>query len=491
MDWIQWVILALLVTVVVMLAFVLRKRDTHNTEALLQQMQRTDTFLQTMLQQVMQVMADENARSRGELQQALEGASRQQRQSVADMQTAIHQQISAQNTQIDAFTRQQAEQSERLRAALEERLASIRSGMTEQMEANRVTVTEGLDRNRKTVEGKLSELQTQNEQKLEAMRKTVDEKLHETLEKRLGESFQQVTKQLEEVYKGLGEMQALAGNVGDLKRVLTNVKTRGMWGEVQLGAILEQVMSPEQYARNVAVRPRTQERADYAVKLPGTLEGETIWLPIDAKFPLEDYQRLVAAGEAADPVAAEEAGKQLEQRIRLEARSIKDKYIHPPHTTEFALMFLPVEGLYSEVLRRPGLAEDLQRDCQVIVAGPTVLLALLNSLQVGFRTLAIQKRSSDIAKVLGAVKFEFSKFTGLLEKTQKKLQEASNSIESAASKSRNIESKLRNVASLDEPMEMAFDTPDAPLLEDPEYPSAEQDTEELQDDMTMEQMKII
>jgi len=452
MDLLQWVIIFLLLVVLALLVILLGKqRERHHTAVLQQQLQRMDSFLQTMLQQIISLTADENARSR----------------------TAIHQFITTQSNQIDAFTRQQGEQTERLRTSIDERMANIRSILSEQLEYNRNAMTEGLDKNRQTVETKLTELQGQNEQKLEAMRKTVDEKLHETLEKRLGESFQQVSKQLEEVYKGLGEMQALAGNVGDLKRVLTNVKTRGMWGEVQLGAILEQVMSPEQYARNVAIRPRTQERVDYAVRLPGTEEGAHIWLPLDAKFPIEDYQRLIAASEAADTAAADEAGKQLEQRIRLEARSIQEKYIHPPHTTEFALMFLPVEGLYSEVLRRPGLAEELQRNHQVVVAGPMVLLALLNSLQVGFRTLAIQKRSSDIAKVLGVVKQEFGKFTDILEKTQKKLQEASNSIESAASKSRNIETKLRGVETL-EKVETSEQT-ELPLLVDTFNVSLEDD----------------
>lgn len=307
-----------------------------------------------------------------------------------------------------------------------------------------------LEKMRETIEIRLSRLQEDNSKKLEQMRMTVDEKLHATLEQRLGESFKLVSDRLEMVHKGLGEMQSLASGVGDLKKVLSNVKTRGTWGEIQLGNILEQVLSPEQYEKNVAVKKGSSERVEFAVKLPGreNKSEATVWLPIDAKFPQEDYQRLLEALEQANPQAAEESAKALELRIKACAKDIRDKYIDPPHSTDFGIMFLPIEGLYAEVLRRPGLCEALQLQYRVVVAGPATLTALLNSLQMGFRTLAIEKRSSEVWALLGAVKTEFGKFSDILDKTQKKLQEASNTIESAASKSRNIQRKLKNVQEL-------------------------------------------
>jgi DNA recombination protein RmuC len=304
-----------------------------------------------------------------------------------------------------------------------------------------------------TVEGKLTQLQTDNANKLEEMRRTVDEKLQGTLDKRLGESFKQVSERLEQVHKGLGEMQTLANGVGDLKKVLTNVKTRGTWGEMQLANLLEQVLTPEQYAQNVATKYGSNEHVEFAIKLPGRDErdGGVVWLPIDAKFPKEDYERLVEAAEHADVAALEEAGKQLEARVKAEARDIRDKYIDPPHTTDFAILFLSTEGLYAEVLRRPGLMDVLQRDYRVTIAGPTVLGALLNSLQIGFRTLAIEKRSSEVWKVLASVKTEFGKFGDFMDRVQKKLQEASNVIDTAATRTKAIERKLRNVHELPTP----------------------------------------
>ena len=302
---------------------------------------------------------------------------------------------------------------------------------------------------RRTIEEKIKSLQEDNSKKLEQMRVTVDEKLQSTLEKRLGESFKRVSERLEMVQRGLGEMQNLASSVGDLKKVLTNVKTRGTWGEVQLGNLLEQILTSEQYAGNVATKKGSADRVEYAIRLPGHSEKEgVVWLPIDAKFPQEDYQRLLEAQDNADQSLAESSAKQLEARIKKEAKEIKEKYIDPPGTTDFAVMFLPVEGLYAEVLRRPGLSDNLQRDFRVIITGPTTLAALLNSLQMGFRTLAIEKRSSEVWILLGAVKTEFGKFGDILEKTQKKLHEASNTIETATKKSRTIERKLRDVQEL-------------------------------------------
>jgi len=306
-----------------------------------------------------------------------------------------------------------------------------------------------LESMRETIERRIQALQADNNTKLEQMRETVDEKLHETLEKRLGESFKLVSDRLEQVYKGLGEMQTLAAGVGDLKKVLTNVKTRGTWGEMSLGFLLEQLFTPEQYSRNVATRKGSSERVEFAIKLPGREQGESeVWLPIDAKFPEADYRRLIDAQEQANPELIEESARNLERFVRQEAKKIKEKYIDPPHTTDFGIMYLPIESLYAEVLRRSGLAESLQRDFRIVVTGPTTLAALLNSLQMGFRTLAIEKRSSEVWALLGTVKTEFGKFGDILEKTHKKLQEAGNTIETAARKSRTIERKLKGVQAL-------------------------------------------
>ena len=307
---------------------------------------------------------------------------------------------------------------------------------------------ERFERLKLSVEGRLAAIQADNSAKLEEMRRTVDEKLHATLEQRLGQSFQLVSERLEQVQRGLGEMQTLAAGVGDLKRVLTNIKTRGTWGEVQLSALLEQLLTAEQFSANVATRPESSERVDFAIRLPGKGDGAVVWLPIDAKFPIEDYQRLLDAQDRCDPVAVEEAAKGIEIRLKNEARSIRDKYVSPPHTTDFAMLYLPIEGLYAEALRRPGLAETLQRDFRVSLAGPTTLAALLNSLQMGFRTLAIEQRSAEVWAVLGAVKTEFGKFGEALAHTKKKLDEASNSISKAETRTRQLSRKLKEVEAL-------------------------------------------
>ena len=304
-----------------------------------------------------------------------------------------------------------------------------------------------LDKLRGTVEDRLKSLQEDNGAKLDQMRATVDEKLHATLEQRLGQSFQLVSERLELVHKGLGEMQTLASGVGDLKKVLTNVRARGAWGEVQLATLLEQILTKDQYLENVATKNGSNDRVEFAIRLPGQsgADGGEVLLPIDAKFPIEDFQRLLDAQDRTDADAIEEAQKQLQRQIKVAARNIKDKYLDPPNTTDFALMFLPIEGLYAEVLRSPGLCESIQREHRVVMTGPTTLAAILNSLQMGFRTLAIEKRSSEVWALLGAVKTEFGKFGDILEKTHKKLQEASNTIDDASKKSRTIERKLRLV----------------------------------------------
>ncbi|HVZ81183.1 MAG TPA: DNA recombination protein RmuC [bacterium] len=305
---------------------------------------------------------------------------------------------------------------------------------------------EKLESIRLTLERLLNGLQEENAKKLDEMRMVVDEKLQSTLEKRLTESFRQVSDRLERVHQGLGEMQSLASSVGDLKAVLTNVKTRGTWGEVQLEALLSQVLSPAQYAKNVQTKKDSGDRVEFAIRLPGRGEqDDEVLLPIDAKFPVEDHQRLMAALEKGDGAQAEEMAKNLVNRLKSEARAIKEKYLDPPATTDFGILFLPTEGLYAEVLRQPGLVEELQRDHRIVVTGPTTLTAILNSLQLGFRTLAIEKRTSEVWALLGTVKKEFGLFAGILEKTQKKLQEASHTIEDAAKKTRTIERKLKGV----------------------------------------------
>ncbi len=347
-----------------------------------------------------------------------------------------------------------------VKGATETKLNALTDKQTEALKESRTELTNAfkslsdrsenkLEELKKTVEGKLSQIQTDNSNQLEAMRRTVDEKLQGTLEKRLGESFKLVSERLELVHKGLGEMQSLANGVGDLKKVLTNVKTRGTWGEMQLGNLLEQILTPEQYAKNICTKPGCAERVEFAIKLPGRDEnGGPVWLPIDAKFPKEDYERLVKASEEADALALELASVQLENRVKAEARNIRDKYLEPPATTDFAILYLPVEGLYAEVLRRPGLVDFLQRTYRVTVAGPTVLSALLNSLQMGFKTLAIEKRSSEVWTLLAAIKTEFGKFGEVIDRVQKKLNEASNVIDGAAMRSRVIERKLRDVQEL-------------------------------------------
>ncbi|MGD1325414.1 MULTISPECIES: DNA recombination protein RmuC [Pandoraea] len=386
-------------------------------------------------------------------------------QTLAAQMTSV---ATVQNNQIDGFAQQLAKLTESNAAQIEavrqslvlsgqqmrEEQASTLRRFGEAQHQQLTQLAEGNERRlaevRATLEQKLKDIEVNNAAKLEEMRRTVDEKLHATLEQRLGESFKLVSDRLEQVHRGLGEMQTLAAGVGDLKRVLTNVKTRGIWGEVQLQALLEQLLTPDQFAKNVATRPGSAERVEFAIALPGQ-NGDSstpVWLPIDAKFPREDYERLLDAQERADPVAVEEASKALETRIRLEAKTIAEKYLAPPHTTDFALLFLPTEGLYAEVLRRPGLSDLLQREYRVTVAGPTTLTALLNSLQMGFRTLAIERRSSEVWQVLGAVKTEFTKFGDVLAKTKSQLETVTRSIDKAEVRTRAMARQLKAVEAL-------------------------------------------
>jgi len=374
-------------------------------------------------------LREDLATGRKEAQEAAHAQRTELTGNIAQFGQTLQQQMATiagvQNNQIDSFARQLATLVE----SNERRLVEVRN----------------------TLETKLKELQVDNAARLEEMRKTVDEKLHATLEKRLGESFKQVSDRLEAVHKGLGEMQTLAAGVGDLKRVLTNVKSRGTWGEVQLGALLEQTLTVDQYDKNVATVPGSKEVVEYAIKLPGSDDGDTVWLPVDSKFPVEDYERLLGAQERADVVGVDDAVRALENRLKLEGKSIREKYISPPHTTDFAIMFLPTEGLYAEVLRRPGLADFLQREHRVSIAGPTTLSAILNSLQMGFRTLAIEKRSSEVWGLLSAVKTEFGKFGEVLSKTKQQLQTVANSIGQAETRTRQMARKLKGVEALPGP----------------------------------------
>ena len=379
-------------------------------------------------------------------------------QNLATFQQSLVQQgaeaTRTQNTQIDAFGQQLGVLQKTLTDTLTLQLQSLSESNARRM-----------GEVRQTMEAQLAQLQLSNASKLDEMRATVDEKLQSTLQARLGESFKQVADRLEQVHKGLGEMQSLAQGVGDLKHLLTNVKTRGIFGEAQLASLLEQVLVADQYAAQVVTRPGSKNVVDFAIRLPGSSEhGEPLWLPIDAKFPNEDYERLLDAQGRADVAGAEAAGKALELRIRLEARSIADKYVEPPHTTDFAILFLPTEGLYAEVLRRPGLMQALQREHRITLAGPTTLLAMLSSLQMGFRTLALEKRSSEVWQVLGAVKAEFGKFGDVLAKVKSQTETVLKTLDGAQVRSRAVGRALKQVEALPEsqaqvliPMEKDFD----------------------------------
>jgi DNA recombination protein RmuC len=396
------------------------------------------------------------------LAESLKGHVEQQAQSVAQLRDRVSQQIGELTRQLleserDA-RRDQVNAAESQKKALDDAREAQTARLGEMQESLLRSLSEMAERQQQAftnlqgrVDAQLAEMRRDNEGKLEKIRVTVEEKLQATLETRLGESFRLVSDRLEQVYRGLGEMQTLAAGVGDLKRVLTNVRSRGTFGEVQLGALLEQVLTPEQYARNVATVPGSGERVEFAVKLPGRDGGSSVvWLPIDAKFPQEDYLRLQAAYEGGDAAGIEEASRALRRRILGEAETIRAKYIAPPATTDFAILFCATEGLYAEVLRIPGLGEELQRTHRVIPSGPTTLYALLNSLQMGFRTLAIERRSSEVWHILGAVKTEFSKFGDSLEAVSKKLEEASNRITDTTRRSRAVERKLRAVEALPE-----------------------------------------
>ncbi|MEW7848836.1 DNA recombination protein RmuC [Massilia aurea] len=385
-----------------------------------------------------------------ELRQELQASAQATRQELAGhLAQSMAQNQSASSQQFDSMRQQMQLQSssgrEEQARALKRFADTLQQTLGSLTESNAQRMLEV----RNTLESKIRDLQLDNGKRLEEMRQTVDEKLHATLETRLTESFRQVSERLEKVHQGLGEMQQLAIGVGDLKRVLTNVKTRGTWGEVQLEMLLEQVLTVEQYAKNVETVAGSNARVEFAIKLPGVVDGGApLWLPIDAKFPKEQYERLQAAADIADAEGVIRAGAELERAVRREAQTICDKYVSPPQTTDFAILFLPTEGLYAEVMRRPGLADDLQRTLRVTIAGPSTLSALLNSLQMGFRTLALEKRSSEVWQVLGAVKTEFTKFGDVLAATKTTLERAAKNIENAEVRSRQMARKLKSVEAL-------------------------------------------
>jgi DNA recombination protein RmuC len=424
---------------VVLLWLVLRRADRNATAATVQS--KTE---------LLGAVSTTSERLERELRREITESSRSGRQELTQSFGAFQQAVvlqsgeafRTQNTQIDALTVQSNQQLAALQKTLADTLTLQLQGLSES-NARRMNEV------RETMEKQLAQLQSSNSAKLDEMRATVDEKLQTTLQARLGESFKQVADRLEQVHKGLGEMQTLAQGVGDLKHLLTNVKTRGIFGEAQLASLLEQVFTVDQYGAQVATKPGSKNVVDFAIKLPGkSTDGAPLWLPIDAKFPNEDYERLLDAQAIADVFGAEAAGKALELRIRLEAKSMSEKYIEPPYTTDFAILFLPTEGLYAEVLRRPGLMEALQREHRITLAGPTTLLAMLSSLQMGFRTLALEKRSSEVWQVLGAVKTEFGKFGGMLDKARSQTETVLKTLTDADVRTRAMGRVLKQVEAL-------------------------------------------
>jgi DNA recombination protein RmuC len=437
---------------------------------------RTDERpLAALAETLRQRSIEDTQRLEHSLRSEVQGSASSTRQELAGTLALFQQTLLAQsgdvartqNEQIDSFRTQLAAMQQQVgdalqgatqalslqslasRDALDVALKRLADSVADQLRALTEANERRMGEMRGAVETRLAALQQGNEAKLEQMRATVDEKLHATLEQRLGESFKQVADRLEQVHRGLGEMQTLARDVGSLNRVLSNVKTRGIFGEVQLAGLLEQVFTPEQYGANVATVPGSIDRVEFAIRLPGQREdGAPLWLPIDAKFPREDYERLVEAHERADAAAMEAAARGIESRLKLEARRIRDKYVSPPHTTDFAILFVPTEGLYAEALRRPGLVQAMQRDHKVMLAGPTTLLATLTSLQMGFRTLALERRSAEVWEVLGAVKTEFGKFGDVLAKMRQKLKEAGDTIDAAEVRTRAMARQLRGVESL-------------------------------------------
>lgn len=485
-DILLFIVLAMLVALVILIVMLLKKSSQADTLnillARLDALEKAQERTERVVREEVALSRDEFGKGareqRQELTEAFKTFGESVTQRISDVASIQKGQLDTFSAQLATFAKASTEQLEAIRSEssrgarqLREEVVATLNGIAEtttktmgelaniqkvQLESISLAIGKLSESNEKkledvrvTVEAKLQSIQVDNAKQLEQMRQTVDEKLQGTLEKRLGESFKQVSERLELVHKGLGEMQSLATGVGDLKKVLTNVKTRGTWGEVQLGTLLEQVLNPDQFATNVATKGGA-ERVEFAVKLPGqgSDKDETVWLPIDAKFPVEDYQRLIEAQERADVEGVEVAGKQLESRVKACANDISGKYLNPPDTTDFGILFLPIEGLFAEVIRRTGLTESIQRECRVVIAGPTTLWSILNSLQMGFRTLAIQKRSSEVWNLLAAVKTEWTKYGDVLDAVQKKLHQASDTIEKAKMRSRAVGRKLKDVQEL-------------------------------------------
>ncbi|GAB2580604.1 DNA recombination protein RmuC [Dyella jejuensis] len=446
-------LIVLLIILLILQVFTLsRGRGDAGLHARLDALKDDNRHLREALAQEQRAGRSELAQAlvqfRGLVQEQLDLTATQQQERLGQFGQRLELLTERTDNGMQALAQRLAEDARRGR----EELATSLTRLGEQQQQRLTELTASNEKRlgevRATLESKLGAIQQDNATKLEQMRATVDEKLQSTLETRLGQSFKLVSERLEAVQRGLGEMQSLASGVGDLKRVLSNVKTRGILGEMQLAALLDQMLTPEQYAANIATVPGSDERVEFAIRLPGGDRDSQVWLPVDAKFPREDYERLLDAQQQADADAVERAATALERRIREEAKTIRAKYISPPATTDFAILFLPTEGLYAEIIRRPGLFESLQREQRVTVAGPTTLSALLNSLQMGFRTLAIQQRSSEVWQLLGAVKNEFGKFGDVMKMVRKKLDEAGKHIDATTVRTRAIERRLRDVESL-------------------------------------------
>ncbi len=437
MDWMPWLLLALLILIVVLqLLHWLHPRPAPVDLDLLERLEHLERA-----QQLTQMAVSKSDGALAGMGQQVQGL----------VHTLGHNQTTAADSLrqlVDAHMSRQLQEARNSRQEQQQHFNTLQQALAQQLQRLNQDSHQTAEQLRGTLNERLATIQADNAAKLEEMRRTVDEKLHATLEQRLGESFKLVSDRLEQVHKGLGEMQSLASSVGDLKRVMTNVKTRGTWGEVQLGAIIDNVLTPEQYARNVKTVPGSDELVEFAIRLPGRDDEHPVWLPIDAKYPVEHYQRLQDALDAVDKAGVISAGNALESSIRNEAKKIASKYVEPPFTTDFAVMYLPSEGLFAEVMRRPGLVEAVQNESRVVITGPANLAAMLNSLQMGFKTLAIEKRSSEVWGVLGQVKTEFAKFGEVVEATRKSIDAAAKRFEQVDVRTRAIQRRLRTVQEL-------------------------------------------
>lgn len=449
-DWMPWVLLALLLAVVLLqLLHWFQPRPQPADLDLLERLEHLERAQQ--LAQMAVAKSEGALTGLGQQVQGLVHSLGQNQTTAADSLRQL----------VDAHMQRQLQEARHSRQELQQHFTQLQQALGQQLQRLNQDSHQSAEQLRGTLNERLATIQADNAAKLEEMRRTVDEKLHATLEQRLGESFKLVSDRLEQVHKGLGEMQSLASSVGDLKRVMTNVKTRGTWGEVQLGAIIDNVLTPDQYAKNVKTVPDSNELVEFAIRLPGRDGAQPVWLPIDAKYPVEHYQRLQNAMDEADKAGMAAAGQALESSIRGEARKIAAKYVAPPHTTDFAIMYLPTEGLFAEVMRRPGLVEAVQNECRVVITGPANLAAMLNSLQMGFKTLAIEQRSSEVWGVLGQVKTEFAKFGEVVEATRKSIDAAAKKFEQVDVRTRAIQRKLRDVQELPDAAALADASPAA------------------------------